>query len=345
MKFLDTTAEYKFFKSKIDKIVSSVALDGKYLLGKNTLMLEDKFSSITNTKHNILVKNCTDAITMIVKKLWKPGMPVIIPNFGAYPTSVAVHSITDNVHYVDVDNTYTMDVNKLPDLKNGIIIPVHLFGNNCDMKSIMEYALQNNHFVIEDCAQSTGSGSGVSGHYSVFSFYPTKPLASMGDGGLICTRQGDQEYFKKFRFYGQLGRNMEFTGINSRMDEFQAGIVLSKINDFHNLNNKRKEIAHKYLKFISGMKTRGNCVYHQFPIIFNNRDKVIKELVNREIPYMIHYDKHITDFDFLNKNNYKTTNKINNKIISIPVHPFLKEEEIEKVCKFLKDVEIYEIKK
>ena len=344
MKFLDTAAEYRYFKDRIDDVVLKTALNGKYVLGKNTEALEKKFSLITGTENNVAVKNCTDAITMIVKKLIKPGMPIIIPNFGAYPTSVAVHAITDNVHYVDVDSTYTIDVSKLPEnLKDGIVIPVHLFGNNCDMKTIMEWAALHGHTVIEDCAQSTGSGSGTYGDYSVFSFYPTKPLASMGDGGMISTKRDDQEYFRKFRFYGQLGRNMEFVGINSRMDEFQAGIVLSKLEDFQKLNDKRREIACLYSEFVTGMEARGHCVYHQFPVRFNNRDVIKKMLDQSSIPYIIHYEKHVTDFKFLNKHNYDTGFRINDSILSLPVHPFMSDKEIDTVLRFLRDVKDYEI--
>ncbi len=344
MKFLDTAAEYKMFQKNIDSLVSKTALNGKYVLGQNTIDLENKFSLITGTKNNVAVKNCTDAITMIVKKLWKPGMPIIIPNFGAYPTSVAVHSITDNIHYVDVDKTFTMDTSKLPNLKNGIIIPVHLFGNNCDMAAINDYAKNNNHIVIEDCAQSTGSGSGSHGDYSVFSFYPTKPLASMGDGGLISTKKNDAEYFKKYRFYGQLGRNMQFVGVNSRMDEFQAGIVLSKINDFQKLNDRRREIACIYSEFVQGIIPRGHCVYHQFPIMFSNRARAIKKLNEMQIPYIVHYEKHVTDFSFLNKHLYSTGFRVNENILSIPIHPFLSEDDISKVCDFLKVVQSDEIR-
>lgn len=345
MKFIDTVAEYDFFRKEINSVINKTIKTGRYLLGENTASLEDNFKLITNTENNIAVKNCTDAISIVLKKVYKKNMPVILPNFGAYPTSVAVHSITNNVHYVDVDNTFTIDINKLPNIKNGIIIPVHLFGNNCNMKAIMEYAKTNNHIVIEDCAQSTGSGSGINGDYSVFSFYPTKPLASMADGGMITTRREDKEFFKKFRFYGQLGRSMEFVGVNSRIDEFQAGIVNEKLKKFRILNQKRQKIAKKYKEHIQGIKTNGHCIYHQFPILFKDRDKIIKILKKRKIPHIIHYENHVTDFSFLNNNNYKTTNRINDKIISIPIHPFLKETEIEIICKFLKDVEIYEIKK
>ena len=291
MKFVDTVSEYRYFKKEIDKIVLKTINSGRYLLGENTKKLENEFKIITgNNSSNIAVKNCTDAITMIVKKHCKNNTPIILPNFGAYPTSVAVHNITNNVHYVDVDNTFTIDVNKLPkDVKNGIIIPVHLFGNNCNMQKIKEYAEANNHIIIEDCAQSTGSGSGTIGDYSVFSFYPTKPLASMGDGGMISTKLDNTNFYKKNRFYGQLGRDMEFVGINSRMDEFQAGIVLAKLNKFDILNKNRIAIAKIFKEYINGMNIRGNCVYHQFPILFKNRNKIIERMKKMDIPYIIHY--------------------------------------------------------
>jgi dTDP-4-amino-4,6-dideoxygalactose transaminase len=155
---------------------------------------------------------------------------------------------------------------------------------------------------------------------------------------------GDEEYFRKFRFYGQLGRNMEFVGVNSRIDEFQAGIVLSKLSKFHELNEKRKEIACRYSEFVAGIKPRGNCVYHQFPLLLKNRKKVINLMKNLEIPYIIHYEKHVTDFTFLNCLNYKTNFRVSDKVLSIPVHPFLKENEIHKICEFLKMVSEYEIK-
>lgn len=345
MKFVDTNSEYKFFKHAINRNVEPVLQSGRYLLGEKTKELEAKFSSIVGQDYSsCAVKNCTDAISIILRKELQKGMPVIIPNFGAYPTSVAVHALTNNVHYVPVDETFTMDTSKLPaDIKNGIIIPVHLFGNNCDMDSIMDYASTNNHLVIEDCAQSTGSGSGSRGNFSVFSFYPTKPLASMGDGGMICSREKeDTEYFKKFRFYGQKDRKMEFVGVNSRIDEFQAAVVLAKIEEFHLLNNSRRQNSERYKSIIKGMCARSGCVYHQFPVLFHQREIIIKELKNRNIPFIIHYDSHVTDFDFLNQHQYNADFRINDKIISLPCHPFLKEDEIQKVEEFLYEFKSYE---
>jgi dTDP-4-amino-4,6-dideoxygalactose transaminase len=275
-------------------------------------------------------------------------MVILIPNFGAYPTSVACKQITDKIYYVDVDDTFTMDVNKLPsDVKNGIIIPVHLFGNNCNMGKIMKYAEDNNHIVIEDCAQSTGSGSGCDGYYSVFSFYPTKPLSSMGDGGMILTdNKDDMEYFKKLRFYGQSDRKVTVKdGINSRMDEIQCGIVNIKLDKFQKLNNVRISIAKRYNNIVKGMNENKygigfsrdpKCVYHQYPLLFNDRKSIIKELEKRDIPYSIHYPHHVTDMDIMKCGlNDEVGYRINDKILSLPIHPFLKEIEIQQIEEFL----------
>jgi dTDP-4-amino-4,6-dideoxygalactose transaminase len=340
MKFVDLQAENQAFKKDIDEELASVYNSGYYLLGPKLEKLENEFSNKIGVGYGVGVKNCTDAIMMLVKKLHKNNMPIILPNFGAYPTSVACRNITDNIHYVDVDASMTINPNKLPDVKNGIVIPVHLFGNNCQTDKIKEYCRINNHILIEDCAQSTGSGSGKDGDYSVFSFYPTKPLGSMGDGGMICLNNKDEaEYFKKYRFYGQNNGVVEFVGINSRMDEMQASIVLAKLSKFESLNEKRNEIANRYKKIVKGYRVNTKSVYHLFTVLFESRDDVIKEMNDRDIPYMVHYKAHVTDYHALRGiNNNDVGIRISDKILSIPCHPYLSEDEIQKVEQFLYSV-------
>lgn len=340
MKFVDLQAENQAFKKDIDEELASVYNSGYYLLGPKLEKLENEFSNKIGVGYGVGVKNCTDAIMMLVKKLHKNNMPIILPNFGAYPTSVACRNITDNIHYVDVDASMTINPNKLPDVKNGIVIPVHLFGNNCQTDKIKEYCRINNHILIEDCAQSTGSGSGKDGDYSVFSFYPTKPLGSMGDGGMICLNNKDEaEYFKKYRFYGQNNGVVEFVGINSRMDEMQASIVLAKLSKFESLNEKRNEIANRYKKIVKGYRVNTKSVYHLFTVLFESRDNVIKEMNDRDIPYMVHYKAHVTDYHALRGiNNNDVGIRISDKILSIPCHPYLSEDEIQKVEQFLYSV-------
>lgn len=331
MKFTDLRAEYCFFKHKIDAKLTEIAQSGQYLFGKELSVLEGRFAEFCSKNNAIGVKNCTDAIMLVLKHIWKPGMPIILPNFGAYPTAVACRNVTDLLYFVDVDNTLTIDASKLPDLKNGVVIAVHLFGNNCNMTEIVKYCKENNHILIEDCAQSTGSGSGTMGDYSVFSFYPTKPLASMGDGGMICCDE-DRTHFDRLRFYGQEGSEIHSIGINSRMDEFQAAIVNIKLNDFQNLNDRRKEICERYRKIVHGYKTRGNCVFHQFVILFNNRDWVIEQFRANKIPHIIHYPNHISEMSIFKNSIYNNvTCRINDKCISIPCHPFMIEEQIQRV--------------
>lgn len=340
MKFVDLQAENQAFKKDINEELMSVYNSGCYLLGPKLEKLEKEFSNKIGVSYGVGVKNCTDAIMMLVKKLHKNNMPIILSNFGAYPTSVACRNITDNIHYVDVDASMTIDPNKLPDVKNGIVIPVHLFGNNCQTDKIKEYCKLNNHVLIEDCAQSTGSGSGKDGDYSVFSFYPTKPLGSMGDGGMICLNNKDEaEYFKKYRFYGQNNGVVELVGINSRMDEMQASIVLAKLSKFESLNEKRNEIANRYKKIVKGYRVNTKSVYHLFTVLFENRDDVIKEMNDRDIPYMVHYKAHVTDYQALRGiNNNDVGVRISDKILSIPCHPYLSEDEIQKVEQFLYSV-------
>jgi len=355
MKFIDLQAEYEYFKKDIDKIISEVLNSGQYLFGKQLEQLEINFPKLFGKKYGVAVKNCTDAIILVLKRIYKPGMPIILPNFTAHPDGVACKNVTSNLYYVDVDSSFTIDVNKLPsEIKNGIIVPVHLFGNNANLSLIEKYAKENNHIIIEDCAQSTGSGSGLDGDYSVFSFYPTKPLNSAGDGGMILTdNKEDMEYFKKIRFYGQYNNKVELQGgVNSRMDEFQSAIINVKINKFQKLNDVRISIANRYKKIVKGMKineygvglTRNpKCVYHQFPLLFNNRDKIIKELNKKEIPFMIHYPYHVSEMEPLKGKYNKVDYRVNDKIISLPCHPFLKEIEIQQIEEFLEEFKQYEV--
>lgn len=337
MKFTDLAAEYSFYKDVIEERWTKIKDKAHYLFGDETKELENTFPKFIGKKYGVVVRNGTDALILALQKTYQKGMPIILPNFGAYPTAFACRTITDNLIYVDVDASMTIDVTKLPNIKNGIIVPVHLFGNNCNMKEITKYAKVNNHIIIEDCAQSAGSGSGKDGDYSIFSFYPTKPLASMGDGGIICSNN-DMEYFRSARIYGIHDNIM---GLNSRMDEFQAAVVNCKIDSFMKHNQRRSEIAVRYKKIINGIKINSKSIYHQFTVLFHNRDQIIEKL--NDIPYMIHYGKHSNEIPILKgKHNSEISYRVNDKIISLPIHPFLLEDDIIKIERFLKEYNSYE---
>lgn len=342
MRFNDLQKEYEHFAHKISPAVSEVMHSGNYLFGSQLAELESSFAKMIGTKHAIGVKNCTDAIMLILKAVYKKGMTVILPNFGAYPTAVAVKNITKNIHYVDVDLSLTIDPKDLPVIKNGIVICVHLFGTNCNMVKIKEYCDRFNHILIEDCAQSTGSGSGAVGDYSVFSFYPTKPLASMGDGGMICTNN-DRTIFDAMRFYGWNNGQIDVVGINSRMDEIQCAIVNSKMDGFQELNNRRIAIANRYKQIIRGTDSTRGSVYHQFVVLFRKRSLILKKMEEKKIPYMIHYKKHVEDMHALRtKNGLGAGFRVSDKCVSLPCHPFMTDSEIQMVEEFLEKCRGYE---
>lgn len=357
--FNDIRTENYSYHDEITIRISQVFESGIYLLGKQSGELEDRFAKFIGKKYCIAVKNCTDALMMTVRYLLRsrPDATVILPNFGAYPTAIAVKNCTDNIHFVDVDESLTIDVTKLPDVKNGIIIPVHLFGNHANMKAIRRYADANGHIIIEDCAQSTGSGSGQVGEFSCFSFYPTKPLSTMGDGGAICTNDKTAyEELLKMRNYGLSpsgggkGEEIIHAGINSRMGELECAVVNAKLGSFEQFFEKRRAIASRYKKIIAGIRINSNCIYHQFTVLFNEREKIIAELTVREIPFMIHYPQHISEMPvFLPSPEGEGQGmrsevgfRVNDKIISLPCHPFMQEEHIQKVEEFLTEYKSYE---
>jgi dTDP-4-amino-4,6-dideoxygalactose transaminase len=336
MKFNDLQSEYLYFKVNIDAALERVRCSGTYLFGPELEKFEGAFAQHVGVKYAIGVKNCTDAITLLVRHLLKerPNAPIILPNFGAYPTAVACRICTPNLYFVDVDDTLTMNVDKLPNsLRDGIVFMVHLFGNIGD-KRVRDYASTNNHILIEDCAQATGAGCGALGDYSVFSFYPTKPLAAMGDGGMICSSFNDLSVFKKLRFYGY---DTDEVGINSRMDEFQASILMAKLQGFDSLNMTRRGIAQRYMQHVQGVRVLDYCIYHQFVVQFNDRNRILAELDKRDIPHAIHYPQHVSEMDTLKGLHNQVTYRVNDKVVSLPVHPFMSDTEISKVEDFLHD--------
>jgi len=351
MKFVDVKAEYNFYKAEIDAAVSRVLSSGQYFFGKELEKLEKNMAGPSGKSWGVGVKNATDGLQLILQYLWKPGTKIILPNFGAYPTAVAARNVTRTgayIQYVDVDRSMTIDPNKLPDSFCGskaILLAVNLFGNDCDFQKLATWALGKKVTLVVDRAQSAGSASEPWGAYSVYSFYPTKPLASMGDGGMITGNDpAAEKYLRQARFYGQDGRKKVVqAGVNSRMDEIQAAIVNVKFDTFQVMTSIRESIAARYLEIVQGITWRAGAAYHLFPVLFNNREKVIAEMEKRKIPYIINYEEHVNEMKQLNGCGLAHPGyRINDKILSIPCHAFMKENEIQKVEEFLNDVKGYE---
>jgi dTDP-4-amino-4,6-dideoxygalactose transaminase len=233
-----------------------------------------------------------------------------------------------------------MDYKKMPDLKNGIVIFVALFGNMGNIDNIKKYCVKNNHILILDAAQAFGTNLENYADYTIYSFYPTKPLNAFGDGGMIVSNKSLLNLIAK-RFYGIKDGKVEYKGgINSRLDELQSAMLKVKLKVFPKLLEMRRKVCKEYLdlQLPSFIKWVGNPVYHQFVLLCKNRKKFIIKAEKNGIPFMIHYPYHVSDFTQLKAKNNRVGYRINNNIISIPCHPFLKEEEI----KIIKNVLISE---
>ena len=212
IKVWDYLKEYDFLRNEILNAVDEVFKSGTLIFGPKLDEFERKFSNYHDCKFGIGVGNCTDAITIALKALdIGYGDEVITTSNTAVPTVTAIVNTGAKVKFIDVDKYYLLDTEKLNNLinvKTKAIVPVHLYGQMCDMDLIMDVATKHNLNVIEDCAQSHGATyrekkAGSIGNVGCFSFYPTKILGAYGDGGFITTN--DKKLFERMsriRFLG-----------------------------------------------------------------------------------------------------------------------------------------------
>lgn len=308
--FNDLKAENDLFMKEINERWKKVIESGIYLNGNQCKEMEERLCKLIGKKYCIAVGNYTDALTLSLYSTPEQA-PSILPAF-AYDS---MPNFIKNPIFVDVDESMTIDVKKLPDVKNGIIMAVHLFGNNCNMKMIKRYAAQNNHIIIEDCSHSMGSGTGQAGDLSIFSFAPGNPLSAMGDGAAIL-----------------MDEKLNYTAMmvlkTSSMGEMECAVVNAKMDKFEHLIEKRRSIAGRYKKIVDGIRINSNCIYQRFTVIFNEREKIIDQLKKLNIPFQIPASK----FE----------DNISSKIISLPCHPFMTETQIQLVEGFLKSNKQYE---
>jgi dTDP-4-amino-4,6-dideoxygalactose transaminase len=343
MKFVDLEFENKNSFELVKKSFQSIENSGKYLLGENLEKFEINFSKDQGYNYAIGVKNATDALYMSMVALNAKEKTVIVPGFGAYPTVVAaIQANAKKIIAAPVDESLTICLDHVEVPKESIIIPVNLFGNECDLNKIREIADSTNSVILEDCAQSTGIPNQKKATISIHSFYPTKPLGCRGDGGAVLTN--DEELFKrikKSRFYGlnEIGE-IDCWGFNSRMDEWQSSFLSEKLKFYRNHNETRRQNAQKYSNhFDSTIRWTKNCVYHQFVILCANRNEIKEKFDVAGVPTMIHYPKMLKDMPYLKDLiQFVECKNVANHVLSIPVGPHLSEEDILKICEMLSSI-------
>lgn len=358
IKFNNFNTEYNFIKSEIDTSIARVISSGWYILGIELSNFEKLFSKYLGANYCVGVGSGTDALTISLMSLnIGKGDEVITTSLTAYPTITGILNSGAKPVLVDVyKSNALMDVEKIEakiNKKTKAIMPVHLYGQSCDMNMITKIAKKHNLAVVEDCAQATGAlykgkKVGTIGDCGAFSFYPTKNLGAYGDGGAIVTNS-EKIYLKAklYRNYGQEDKyNHTLNGLNSRLDEIQAAVLATKLKFLDNWNRKRREIAKKYsteLKTVDFLKNDSDSlhVHHLYVIKSNNRDKLINHLTKNGVETLIHYPLPINKqkaFFKMENETYENADKITKQILSLPINPWLKDDEINSIIEIINSI-------
>ena len=258
---LDSKRQYAAIGEKAEKEVLEVMRSGQYILGKNNKAFEEEISKYIGVKHAVCLNSGTDALHLALRALnIGKGDEVITVAFTFVATTESVEIVGATPVFVDIDeNTFNMDASKIEEKitpKTKAILPVHLYGQPCEMDKIMEIAKKHNLYVIEDCCQAIGAEYkgqkvGTFGDIGCYSFYPTKNLGTMGDGGLAITNSEEiKNRIVALRNHGGAIRYYhDEIGVNSRLDEIQAAILRVKLPYIDGWNKQRREHAAFYNNF------------------------------------------------------------------------------------------------
>jgi dTDP-4-amino-4,6-dideoxygalactose transaminase len=304
-------ANYLAHRDAIDDAIREVLEKGQYVLGENVAAFEREFAAYVGVGHAVGVASGTDALTIGLRACGiGDGDEVITVSHTAVATVAAIELAGASPVFVDIDEgTYTIDVSRIeaaitPATK--AIMPVHLYGKAASLDELIAIARSHGLMVIEDCAQAHGALCGAAhgarrvgsiGDIGAFSFYPTKNLGALGDGGMIVT--GNAEYAEQarsLRQYGWQGRRVsERAGMNSRLDEIQAAVLRVKLKGLERENERRRRIARHYGKILASLGCAApvpgddSHVYHQYVIAVDRRDAVSDLLLEKGISTAVHY--------------------------------------------------------
>ncbi len=346
-----------YMDNEIKRRVLKVLDSGRYILGEECRAFEEEFAQFIGTKYAILTGSGTAAIWLSLIALGVASEDeIIVPSHTAFPTIEPIFNLKAKPVFVDIDDTYTIDPLKIEEKitkKTKGIIPVHLYGHPANMHQILKVAKRHGLFVLEDCCQAHGAKFknkmvGSMGKAGCFSFYPSKNLTVCGDGGIVVTDNADIN--KKIMMLRDHGRASKYihslAGHNERFNETQAAIGRLQLKKLDAFNSRRREIADAYVKNLKGFpillpqqQAWGYHVYHMFVIRTKKRDKLREYLSKRGIETGIHYPIPCHLQPPIVKTQGRVflplTEKYCGEIISIPIHPMLKDDDVGYICRQL----------
>ncbi len=328
-------------KKEIFNKISSIINKGNYINSNEVHKFEERFSKFIGLKYAASVGNATDAIFLSLKSLnISRGDNVVTVSHTATATITAIMRTGAKPVFVDInEDDFNLDTSKLEkkiNSKTKAIIAVHLYGQSCDLKKLIKIANSFKIPLIEDCSQCTGSffhnkRLGSLGMISCFSFFPTKNLSTIGDGG--CVLSNNSKIIKKIKSLREYGwdnlRNSTSTGINSRLDEIHAGILNIQLKNLDTFNDERRKIAKLYNTKINNKKIvkpienkYSYHVYHHYVIKVKERDQFLKYMKKNGIFLGIHYKLPVHKQKILSDRKFvlPITEKISRQIVSLPIY-------------------------
>lgn len=344
------------FRLELDEAYNRVMDSGWFVLGKEVELFESEFAAFCNTKFCIGVANGLEAIELILRSFeFDRNSEIIVPANTYIATWLGVVHSGSRIVPVDADiDTYNIDFRLIedkisPDTK--AIFATHLYGGLGPYKQIEKIAKSHDLHVFWDAAQAHGIRSNGEypspiGKASAFSFYPTKNLGGLGDGGAVVTN--DENIADKvlhLRNYGSKKRYVnKYIGLNSRLDELQAAFLRVKLRKLREHNHRRREIAQLYHEFLKGLpnihtpKHSDDHVWHLYVIRHSNRNKLQEYLSRIGIQTDIHYprapyNQSAFDSSQFDQLNFPVTETIHNNALSLPLNPYITDEEVLYVCK------------
>ncbi|GAB1470132.1 DegT/DnrJ/EryC1/StrS family aminotransferase [Chloroflexota bacterium] len=354
---IDLHQQYEFLRPELDAVIARVLSSGSYILGAEVSAFEQEFAQYCGVSHAVGVASGTDALQLALMACEiGAGDEVIAPSHTAVATIAAIEQTGASPVLVDIDPArYTLDPAKiLPALttRTRAIIAVHLYGCPADMTPILEIAREKKLHVIEDASQAHGAliagrRVGSVGDIAAFSFYPTKNIGAFGDAGAVVTNNSQlAERVKLLRQYGWKERYVSLLkGINSRLDELQAGILRVKLRHSDEWNQRRRQLANVYIHLLAEARdvtlplqpADVEPVYHQFVIRHPRRDALRAHLTQQGIQTLVHYPQpvHLQPAYAnlgLGRGSLPQSERAADEIVSLPIYPEMSEEQVRRVA-------------
>lgn len=357
--FIDLKREYKLIKPKINRAIDNVVMSGNFILGDEVEIFEKNISKYLGAKALSCASGSDSLLLSLMALDVKQEDEVITTPFSFVASASNITRLGARPVFVDIeDKTFNIDAKKIKKAitkRTKAIIVVHLFGNPADMDTIVKIAKKHKLAVIEDACQAIGAEYkgkrvGTIGDLGCFSFFPTKNLGGYGDGGLVVAKKKNHyDLIKKLRVQGADKKYFhEIIGLNSRLDTVQAAILNVKLAYLNKWNRERKVIARKYSTLLKDVivvpQVDKDCqhVFHQYAILSKNRDKLLNYLHKNGIAAGVYYPMplHLQKcFSYLgyHKGDLPITEKVSREIISLPIFPGLREEEVKYVARAVKE--------